>query len=178
MLKHGLIADLNHATNLMALDKWSTHSLKPFIQRSAEIKMQIVEKDPKEKGVRVHLNFGHTAGHALESALLNAGGAIPHGVAVGLGMMAELGLHQKFQWLLADELEPILVFLRKKLKSYLRLTFDKGTVAQFLLHDKKNKNGDIHMVRLVSLGSAKFTVPVSVDDMLAAMEASGIVLTE
>jgi 3-dehydroquinate synthase len=44
--------------------------IKSFI-RSIEIKNEIVLKDPKEKGLRKVLNFGHTLGHAIESYFLD-----------------------------------------------------------------------------------------------------------
>ncbi|MHC4606368.1 MAG: 3-dehydroquinate synthase family protein [Planctomycetota bacterium] len=45
-----------------------------------------MEKDERESGLRAILNFGHTVGHAIESA---AGFAVSHGEAVGIGMICE-----------------------------------------------------------------------------------------
>lgn len=61
-------------------------ALLPMIERSAKIKLEIVEKDPLETGEeRLKLNFGHTLAHALEAA--GQYKLYSHGEAVGLGML-------------------------------------------------------------------------------------------
>jgi 3-dehydroquinate synthase len=58
--------------------------MKDLIYRSLRVKADYVERDFKEAGCRAHLNFGHTFGHALETA---AGlGRFSHGEAVAWGM--------------------------------------------------------------------------------------------
>jgi len=60
--------------------------LTPFISRSIELKAEIVERDERESGDRMLLNYGHTVGHALEAS---AGyGTLLHGEAVAVGMQA------------------------------------------------------------------------------------------
>ena len=66
----------------------------PVIRRCAEIKTNVVEKDPLEtKGLRAILNFGHTAGHAIEAA----GGYRDylHGEAISIGMFVAGGLSEE-----------------------------------------------------------------------------------
>ena len=52
--------------------------------RSIELKADIVERDERESGDRMLLNYGHTVGHALEAA--SGYGALLHGEAVAVGM--------------------------------------------------------------------------------------------
>jgi 3-dehydroquinate synthase len=60
--------------------------LTPLIARSIELKAAVVERDEREQGERMLLNYGHTIGHALEAA---AGyGQLLHGEAVAVGMQA------------------------------------------------------------------------------------------
>ena len=61
----------------------------PFIERSVQIKQNVVEQDFIEQNIRKTLNFGHTIGHALESLFLLKGKPIMHGEAVALGMICE-----------------------------------------------------------------------------------------
>jgi 3-dehydroquinate synthase len=61
------------------------------LQASIAIKEKVVAQDPHETGLRKILNFGHTVGHAIESAALDHG-ALPHGYCVLWGMVAEVYL--------------------------------------------------------------------------------------
>lgn len=54
-----------------------------YLRRSLEIKKPIVEADEFDQGPRLVMNYGHSFGHALESA---TNFAIPHGIAVTIGM--------------------------------------------------------------------------------------------
>ncbi len=58
--------------------------LTRVISTSLDIKGSVIEKDPFEKGIRAHLNLGHTFGHALESACGFSGWS--HGDAVAWGL--------------------------------------------------------------------------------------------
>jgi 3-dehydroquinate synthetase len=57
--------------------------LERVVFRCVAAKALIVAKDEREKGPRAILNYGHTAGHALEAA---TGFRISHGRAVAFGM--------------------------------------------------------------------------------------------
>lgn len=65
-------------------------TLTTLVTTSARIKADVVGQDEREGGVRRILNFGHTVGHALESA--TAYKRLRHGEAVALGMRAALAL--------------------------------------------------------------------------------------
>lgn len=54
-----------------------------YIRRSLEIKKNIIEQDEFDQGIRNVMNYGHTFGHAIESATSYQ---IPHGIAVTIGM--------------------------------------------------------------------------------------------
>jgi len=65
-------------------------ALGPVVGAAAAAKIAVVERDPTEKGERRLLNFGHTLGHAIESACGYAG--LRHGEAVGYGILFALRL--------------------------------------------------------------------------------------
>jgi len=62
------------------------------VVRSIEIKAEVVSKDERESGLRKILNFGHTLGHAVETA---GNYALPHGSCVALGMILEARVGEK-----------------------------------------------------------------------------------
>lgn len=89
IIKHGLIKDAmyykwleEHHDAILALQP---DIVEEMIARSCNIKREVVEHDPTEKGDRALLNFGHTIGHAIEK-LCNF--SLYHGECVGLGIIA------------------------------------------------------------------------------------------
>ena len=91
VVKYGMILDADffhwleaHAARILARD---TAALVHVVERSAALKAQVVERDEHERtGLRAVLNYGHTFGHAFETA---AGyGTLLHGEAVAIGMAA------------------------------------------------------------------------------------------
>ncbi len=89
VIKYGPIADmaffewLEHNVDSL-MDKDPEHLAKA-VARSCQIKAWVVGQDEREGGIRAILNFGHTFGHAIESAL--GFGVWLHGEAVGCGMV-------------------------------------------------------------------------------------------
>mgnify|MGYP001695778807 CR=1 FL=1 len=70
IIKHGLIKDAVYyewiKENIDAIKAREHEAVKEMIYQSCLIKGGVVERDPKEKGERALLNFGHTLGHAIE----------------------------------------------------------------------------------------------------------------
>jgi 3-dehydroquinate synthase len=99
MLKHALIASKEEWVNLLQLlqEELPHEQLVEalgstgVLQASIAIKEKVVAQDPHETGLRKVLNFGHTVGHAIESAALEHN-ALPHGYCVLWGMVAEVYL--------------------------------------------------------------------------------------
>ncbi len=87
-----------HNPNILTLD------LPQMIESSIKAKKEIVAQDPKEKGLRRILNFGHTIGHALE---LLTHFKVSHGEAVFFGMLVESGLSHALGFLSKTDLEDI-----------------------------------------------------------------------
>jgi 3-dehydroquinate synthase len=89
VIKYGPIADAKFLSwiedNLDALMARDKSALAYAVQRSCQIKAEVVGKDEREQGLRAVLNFGHTFGHAIEAGL--GYGEWLHGEAVGCGMV-------------------------------------------------------------------------------------------
>jgi 3-dehydroquinate synthase len=89
VIKYGPISDmvfmdwLEH--NMDGLRVGEPALLAHAVQRSCEIKAQVVGADEREQGLRAILNYGHTFGHAIEAGM--GYGAWLHGEAVGCGMV-------------------------------------------------------------------------------------------
>ncbi len=88
VIKYGVVRDAalfeyleKNREKILALD---TDALTHIIRRSCEIKADVVSRDEREGGLRAILNFGHTVGHAIETA---ESYAIRHGYAVAIGMV-------------------------------------------------------------------------------------------
>jgi 3-dehydroquinate synthase len=108
---------------------------------AAEVKCSIVSQDPRETGLRELLNFGHTMGHAYESA---SAYRVTHGEAVAVGMV--------FATALAEELDLATPALRADLERLLvraglpiRARLPKAA-WQFVLRDKKARAGKLRWI--------------------------------
>ena len=87
IVKSSIIASKEMFDRLSRMhDVLSLEELEPLIADTCRIKADIVSKDEKEENLRSVLNFGHTVGHAIESA---SDYSLSHGRSVILGMLAE-----------------------------------------------------------------------------------------
>jgi 3-dehydroquinate synthase len=96
-IKHALIADRAHfewlERNAALVAAGEAQALAEIVARSCAIKAGVVAGDERETradGGRATLNFGHTVGHAIESASFDGAAPLRHGEAVALGMLAAL----------------------------------------------------------------------------------------
>lgn len=138
----------------------------------ARIKDEITKRDFKDTGERKKLNFGHTFGHAIESAMLKQGRkALSHGEAVGLGMVCAMCLSTKKTGL------PLKVYeeFTQKVRSLLgKQRFSKKITDSIIYNmhaDKKNAGGEIRCVLLKDIGEAVYDIPVSEDEIRDALGA-------
>ena len=91
------LADMEE--HLPALLSRDNAAVGRFTERALAFKKTFIEADEFDTGVRVHLNFAHTFGHALESV---SHYAIPHGTAVAMGMIVANRISVRRGWLNAD----------------------------------------------------------------------------
>ena len=89
VIKYGAICDAEFFAwledNMQALLARDPQALAHAIQRSCELKAEVVAEDEREAGRRAILNFGHTFGHAIEHC--QGYGEWLHGEAVAAGMI-------------------------------------------------------------------------------------------
>jgi 3-dehydroquinate synthase len=114
------------------------------ILRVIQAKIAVVEKDPKEQGLRRILNFGHTIGHAIETCT-----GMAHGEAVAIGCVAESYLSWRMGFLSEIELQRI-VGLFPKVECELSV----DAIIQAMQLDKKRAKGKVRFVLLRKIGEA------------------------
>lgn len=168
VLKHALIADATYWKTLTSrkLDDqpWDDH-----IRHSVQVKSEVVAKDPKEQGLRKILNFGHTIGHAIETALLDSGDRLLHGEAIAVGMVAEAWLSIKKTGLPQEAYEEI----RKHISLvYQPAKVDPAVMAKaekLILQDKKNEKATINGSLLRAIGKSEHDVAISIKEIREAL---------
>jgi shikimate kinase/3-dehydroquinate synthase len=167
-VKHALISGgalvrllTEHADALR--DKGDPDVLASVVTRSVQVKADIVGRDERERGDRLHLNYGHTFGHAIEQL------GADDGEATALGMMAAAYLARR-QGRIGDDL----VELHRTLLSGLGLPvsgqFTVDGLREAWLRDKKYRDGTRFVV-LNGLGRPEAGVLATADDLTAALEA-------
>lgn len=154
MLKHGLIADKKHWSELKAIDFNDFKMSDELIYNSLNVKNTIVQKDPFEKNERKKLNFGHTFGHAIESFFLENESPINHGIAVGIGIVVESFWSKEKELISEEQLEEIttMIFDKVSLPDISMVTVEN--IWDYMLNDKKNEKTDVLAVLLKDIGEA------------------------
>jgi 3-dehydroquinate synthase len=172
VIKHGLIRDqelvsfLNEKMEQVADLEIEATELDWLIARNCKIKAGVVEADETEKGLREILNYGHTVGHAIESA---SDFRLRHGEAIALGMMAEakIAVDKGF----CDEATLMLqnqLLMRTGLCSW-DTGVKESDVIELMASDKKAREG---MIRFVLLGGVAKTV--NCDDVTKCEIGTGL----
>lgn len=177
MLKHGLISNDKNWAELLNfdLDHPDLDYLADMLDTSVRIKERIVEKDPKEKGIRKALNFGHTFGHAFESFSLdrskeNGTEPILHGYAVAYGVICELYLSAIKAGFPTDKMRQTVTYIRENY-GFMPITCDDyPTLIEIMRHDKKNTAGVINFTLLSGVGEIHINQTASEDEIKECLD--------
>ncbi|MFL9926512.1 3-dehydroquinate synthase [Herbaspirillum lusitanum] len=159
VIKHGAIIDAPFfdwiETNVARLVARDDAALAYAIQRSCEIKAEVVRQDEREGGLRAILNFGHTFGHAIENGL--GYGQWLHGEAVGCGMVMAADMSHRLGYIDAASRDRVRAVT---LAAGLPVTApDLGTARwlELMQVDKKNEGGQIKFILIRPLGAPLIT---------------------
>jgi 3-dehydroquinate synthase len=159
VIKYGLICDAPFfdwlEANMDALLAADPTALAHVIQRSCEIKAQIVGRDEREHGDRALLNLGHTFGHAVESATHYT--QLLHGEAIGAGLLMAAAMSHECGFIEAAPVER----LRRLLERVgLPVKIDgvpPGVALEHMRIDKKVQSGRMRLVLLRAIGDSFVT---------------------
>jgi 3-dehydroquinate synthase len=167
IVKHAVIADAEMFTYLeknwpqaLELDR---NVIEKLVHNSIVIKAGIVNRDETEKGERRILNFGHTIGHAIEKTV-----GLPHGEAVGIGMVA--ASHIAVRCGLLSETDAARI---TDLLSYFQLPTryvgHRESLLSAMKKDKKREGSEIQFVLPQGIGKA-IVKPLSVEQIVDLTE--------
>jgi len=158
IIKHGIIADPEsfELASVKSPRDFSGEELTKLIHLSCSTKARIVEKDEIESGLRKLLNFGHTAGHAIESLALGTTTPLTHGEAVSIGMVIEAKLSQLLGKLHSKDFKRIEDgLIRASLPTRYEGAAPKEEIWRLIRSDKKSTKGEIAWALPTAIGHAE-----------------------
>jgi 3-dehydroquinate synthase len=163
VIKHCLISD-ERMWQVLRKKMLKEQNWETLVRHSVEFKKSVTDRDPKEKGLRKILNFGHSIGHALESYFLAEGNRIFHGEAIAMGMIMESFIACEKKLINQAELGEITAYLIDIFEKQ-DMPWGDALVIQLVAQDKKNKGKDILMALPEGIGKAKWDVVVSEEEL-------------
>ena len=147
-------------------------SLMPIISESCRIKGEVVTADEREVGPRRILNFGHTAGHALEAVTRYR--RFRHGEAVGYGMLVAAELANA-RGALADSDRQALADVIASLGPLPPIAdLSAATLLEAMQHDKKIVAGRLHFVLPTAIGATAIVDDVQESELRSALRKVGV----
>jgi 3-dehydroquinate synthase len=174
VIKYGLISDYDFFVwleqNIELLMQGNEAALTYAVLRSCKNKAEVVAQDEHESGVRAILNFGHTFGHAIETA--QGYGNWLHGEAVAAGMVMAADLSKRRGDISAQDLSRIIHLLeRAKLPTKAPQDMTAEQFVELMGVDKKVLDGRLRLVLLASLGKAIITSDIDKSLLLQTFAA-------
>jgi len=173
VIKYGMILDRAFfgllEKNVEKIRAFEDPLLEEVVARSAAIKAGIVSKDERDTGLRNILNFGHTIGHAVESA---SNFKIRHGQAVAIGMVkasiiaCRMGIFPRRQLIRLKNL------LLQAGLPVIMPRLDMSRVIAAMEHDKKVQNGKIRFILPRAIGKVFISNAVSFALAVEVMESA------
>jgi 3-dehydroquinate synthase len=153
--------------DLKAIFDREPSALTPIIAESCQIKASVVAADEQEAGLRRILNFGHTAGHAIEAVTKFK--RFRHGEAVAYGMLVAAQLSAS-RGALAESSRKALADLIARLGPLPPIAdLSAAQMLDAIRHDKKVVAGTLHFVLPTAVGSWAIVDDVTDKEMRAAL---------
>ncbi len=147
-VKAGMIGDaeLFQLFEQLPADRAAIQSdyIEKIIEKALLVKKNVVEQDERETGLRQILNFGHTIGHAIESAGELAG--MLHGEAIAAGMV---------QVTEDPAVKERLIAVLQKLNLPTSHDYPAEQLKDIIAHDKKAGGGRITLIKVPEIGRAE-----------------------
>ena len=174
-VKHGVIRDpslfafLEAHAEALATPDFDAAAMTDLVARNVAIKAAVVADDEREAGVRAHLNFGHTIGHAVETFVGYE--TIRHGEAVALGMVAETALAVRRGLLDQASADRLTALLGRLGLPTRQPGLDTAALLDLMQHDKKTVASKIHLVLPTAIGEVGICADIAVAELADAVAA-------
>jgi 3-dehydroquinate synthase len=171
VIKYGVIASRSLFdrvdASLPALFKRDPDALMPIVTESCRIKAAVAEQDERETGLRRTLNFGHTAGHALESVTKYR--RFRHGEAVGYGMLVAAEIAVTRGTMPSTDRDALASLIAKMGPLPAVTDVPVAEVLEAIGHDKKVVAGQLHYVLPRAIGECDVVTDVTKDEIERAL---------
>lgn len=155
VIKYGVIRDRELfeflEKNRQAIIGLEPDALTHIIKRSCQIKAEVVSRDEREAGLRAILNYGHTIGHAIETATNYK--RYLHGEAIAIGMNLEGGIAPSLSTEDRSRIKRLIDTFG--LPSELPADIDKESILNIMEIDKKAIAGEWRLALPERIGSVK-----------------------
>lgn len=164
VVKHGVIADAKLFSDVSQGEKLIRKNLSSIILRAVKVKINIIEEDPYERGIRAGLNFGHTIGHAVE---MESKFRLKHGEAIAIGMVVESRAAEKIG--IAEEGTTTKIIQALEgigLPTEYPAEINKGNLRGFMWNDKKKNERKIRFALPVRIGEVRTNVEIEAPEEL------------
>lgn len=142
--------------------------LGEIVFRTAGIKARIVEQDETDQGERNLLNFGHTIGHAIETA---CDFGVRHGQAVASGMILASEIAVRMGLFKPAELKRLTNVIAAAGLSAKKPVLDTKKIIQAIKHDKKVSGGKVRFVLPRAIGDAFLSEDVKLEILEEILDA-------
>jgi len=138
-----------------------------LVEKSVTVKAQVVGIDFKESRAREVLNYGHTAGHAIEKL---SGYSLRHGEAVSIGLVFAAHLSRTMCGLTDAE-----VNLHSELLAKFGLptttSYSLDEIVSLMAGDKKARSGETRFIGLSTIGTPAWIENPTSDAIRVAYES-------
>ena len=138
--------------------------LTDVVGSCVRVKAGVVAQDERESGWRAVLNLGHTVGHAIEATLIGTERAIPHGVCVAFGLVAETAWAERIGACPVGTVDRLRALLDSLGIPPCPPDLDAEMVLQQVVFDKKVRRGKLRTAVVEGVGSVRLT-EVAVDEV-------------
>lgn len=169
VIKIALMADAAFWNDLQASNTRPHFYSEALMTNAIALKNTIVTKDLHEDGLRKSLNFGHSIGHALESALLQQQKEVLHGEAIAAGMVMESWIAYQKNYLTLSEYRGICNYIHSIYPKIPINTRTANLLLNYIRHDKKNERGALCFALPKHIGNYASCSDISLENIKTAI---------